>query len=183
MQLCEKETVLNGHIFREIRKIGNREHQTAIIYTHPTMPLLNIAKRMFARWQQENYFKYMIAEYSLDYLYQYGIEEIELSKKIVNPAHRSFANQYKKEKEKLGRLDKELVKNLKLDLENSIDTLQENLKNKGKLVERIEQKRIEVAELFEKKKQIPYKITLQELVEDKRYYTLKKESAYFMATL
>lgn len=183
MQLCEKETILNGHIFREIRKLGNGEHQTAIICTHPNMPLLNIATRMFARWQQENYFKYMIADYSLDHLYQYGIEEIELSKKIVNPAHRSIANQYKKEKEKLGRLEKELVKNVKLDLENSIDTLQENIKNKGKLVECIEQKRLQVAELFEQKKQIPYKITLQELPEDKRYNTLKKESAYFMATL
>lgn len=181
--LCEKEVTLNGHSFREIRKLSSSKHQTAIISTHPSMPLLSIATRMFARWQQENYFKYMIADYSLDHLYQYGIEEIELSKQIVNPAHRSVANQLKKEKEKLGRLEKELVKNIKLDLENSLDTFKENLKTKAKLVENIEHKRIKVAELKEQKGKLPYKITLQDLPDDKRYNTLKKESAYFMATL
>lgn len=183
MLLCEKEKVLNNHTFREIRKLSDSNHQTAIISTHPKLPLLNIATRMFARWQQENYFKYMIAEYSLDHLYQYGIEEIELTKQIVNPAHRNIANQYKKEKEKLGRLEKELIKNIKLDLESSLDNFKENLKSKARLVEKIEQKKVIVAQLLEHKKQIPYKITLQDLPEDKRYNTLKKESAYFMSTL
>lgn len=183
MLLCEKQVVLNGHKFREIRKLSESNHQTPIVCTHPSLGLHQIATKMFARWLQENYFKYMIADYSLDHLYQYGIEEIELSKKVVNPAHRSISNQHKKEKEKLGRLEKELLKNVKLSHENCIDTFRINVESKVKLVESIEQKRLIVSQLKAQKDSLPYKITIAELPEDKRYNTLKKESAYFMATL
>jgi exonuclease VII small subunit len=183
MQLCEKEIELNNHKFREVRKLSDSKHQTSIISTHPFMTLITISIRMFARWLQENYFKYMIADYSLDHIYQYGVEEIEISKQIVNPAHRSVSNQYKKEKEKLGRLEKELVKNVKLDIESSLDTFKENIESKAKLVEKIEEKRQKVTDLLAKKKDIPYKITLQDLPKDERYNTLRKESTYFMATL
>jgi hypothetical protein len=183
MHLCEKEVELKGHIFREIRKISDSNHQTAIITTNPTMELAKVAVRMFARWLQENFFKYMMADYSLDHIYQYGVEEIELSEEIVNPAYRSIYNQHKKEKEKLGRLEKELVKNVKLDQDSCLDTFKQNVTNKAKLVDSIEQKRIVVADLKEKRDKLPKKITLADLPEEGRYTTLKKESSYFMATL
>jgi hypothetical protein len=35
MQLCETTSELGGHWFREIRRLGEGDHQTAIITTHP----------------------------------------------------------------------------------------------------------------------------------------------------
>ena len=96
---------------------------------------------MFNRWLQENYFKYMLAEYNLNHIYQYGVEAIDDSKQVVNPAYRNLANKLKREKEKLGRLEKDLVKNINLDKDDSLDIFKKNIATKATLVQKIEAKK------------------------------------------
>jgi len=60
MQLCEQETELGGYWLREVRRQGDTGHQTSIVTTHPTLELPFIAGRMFGRWSQENFFRYLI---------------------------------------------------------------------------------------------------------------------------
>jgi len=50
MQLCEMGTALSECWFREIRKLSDNGHQTAIITTHPSLSVELIASRMFSRW-------------------------------------------------------------------------------------------------------------------------------------
>jgi len=88
MRLCEKETVLDSHTFREIRRLNPGGHQTAIITTNPVLQTAAIAGRMFARWSQENFFRYMIQDYDFDKMLQFGIEVIDPEKKVVNPQYR-----------------------------------------------------------------------------------------------
>jgi len=88
MRLCEKETVLDSHTFREIRRLNPGGHQTAIITTNPVLQTAAIAGRMFARWSQENFFRYMIQDYDFDKMLQFGIEVIDPKKKVVNPQYR-----------------------------------------------------------------------------------------------
>ena len=60
MDLCEQETELGGYRMREIRRLGASGHQTAVITTHPYLKTRQVAGRMFARWSQENFFRYLI---------------------------------------------------------------------------------------------------------------------------
>ena len=46
MQLCEMGTLLNGTWFREVRKLSGDGHQTAIITTHPSLPLQTVAVKI-----------------------------------------------------------------------------------------------------------------------------------------
>ncbi|MBL0026648.1 MAG: hypothetical protein IPO98_17365 [Saprospiraceae bacterium] len=85
MYLCEKDYERNSKKYREIRKLGTSGHQTSIITTHPTMNILHIALYMFNRWTQENFFKYMMANYNFDQIIEYGTESIDPEIKIVNP--------------------------------------------------------------------------------------------------
>ena len=39
MPLCAKDTELGGHMFREVRRLSESGHQTAIITTHPNLGL------------------------------------------------------------------------------------------------------------------------------------------------
>ena len=71
MLLSQNPIELNGCKFREIRCLTTREHQTALIATHPTLPIDKVAPTLFNRLQQENFFKYMLADYSLDHLVEY----------------------------------------------------------------------------------------------------------------
>lgn len=72
MKLAEQETSLNGCTMREVRKISDEKHQTSIVTTNKILPLTLIAAYMFGRWVQENFFRYMRQEYSLDKIIQYN---------------------------------------------------------------------------------------------------------------
>ena len=58
---------------------------------------------MFGRWVQENFFRYMRQEYSLDKIIQYGIEQIDDDFKVVNREYSNITYRIKKEREKLFR--------------------------------------------------------------------------------
>jgi ribosomal protein S10 len=183
MQLAEKPIELNGCKFREIRCLASREHQTALITTHPTLDMATTALTLFNRWQQENFFKYMLADYSLDHLVAYGTEPIDLASKIVNPAYRVINYQLKKEREKLQRLKATLLKKVNLNTTEQLDQFKESIETKANLLIQIEAKQKVVEQLLINRNKIPAKITLRELPEEKRYTKLKTESAYFMSTL
>ncbi|NJK94892.1 MAG: hypothetical protein HC905_08235 [Bacteroidales bacterium] len=60
MDLCEKKVELGGYVFREVRRLSQNGHQTAIIANNPILQAKEVAGRMFARWSQENFFRYLI---------------------------------------------------------------------------------------------------------------------------
>jgi hypothetical protein len=74
----------NGLWMRQItRRVG--EHQTAILTTRHDLPAAILARRMFDRWKQENFFKYMRDEFDLDGLYEYGADEDDPLRETPNP--------------------------------------------------------------------------------------------------
>jgi transposase len=60
-------------------------HQTPIITSLRAAPAARIAALMFARWRQENLFKYMGAHHGLDEIVSYGAEPADPDALIANP--------------------------------------------------------------------------------------------------
>ncbi len=86
MRLAERGAMLGGKIWvREIRKLRETGHQTSIISTDYLRNLTKTAAIMFARWSQENFFKYMRENYSIDALVDYSTYNIPESTKVVCP--------------------------------------------------------------------------------------------------
>jgi hypothetical protein len=50
---------------------------------------IEVAYRMFERWRQENFFKYMREEFLLDALVDYWIEPEDPTRSIPNPERRA----------------------------------------------------------------------------------------------
>jgi hypothetical protein len=105
MQLCEMGTQLDGHWFREIRKLSENGHQTSILTTHPSLSLPDTAVKMFSRWSQENFFKYMISDFDFDRMIEYGTEPVDQKRSIPNPQYKQLTYQIKKAREKKARLE------------------------------------------------------------------------------
>ena len=59
---------------------------------------------MFARWCQENYFKYMRTHYGLDKLSDYSVETITEPTQVVNPVYRDLDGKVRSQVGKLGRM-------------------------------------------------------------------------------
>jgi hypothetical protein len=74
----------SGMTVRQITRLKGT-HQTPIITTRRDLPAEVLAARMFGRWSQENFFKYMRQEYDLDALAEYGAEEDDPLREIPNP--------------------------------------------------------------------------------------------------
>jgi hypothetical protein len=65
-------------------------HQTAIIGTDYKCLIDDGVPAMFARWGQENFFRYMLAEFGLDLLADYSTEVFPCRIPVVNPAWRTL---------------------------------------------------------------------------------------------
>jgi hypothetical protein len=81
LQLAERGTRLsNGLWVREVRKRSAGGKQTAILSTDYRTDYTRLAASMFARWSQENFFRYMRQHYGLDRLVEYGTDPVFLGK-------------------------------------------------------------------------------------------------------
>ena len=94
MKLAERRVTLsNGLEVREVRRLCAAGHQTSVVSTDEWSNLAYIAARMFARWCQENFFRYMRQQYSLDRLVDYDTQSLPDTTQVVNPAYRAVDSQ------------------------------------------------------------------------------------------
>jgi hypothetical protein len=104
MKLAERGVWLGHKLWvREIRLLSSSGHQTAVISTDFKSDRVQIARRMFSRWAQENWFKYMIEHFGLESLVTYQLEPVSETTRVVNPAARALAAQIKSKATQLTR--------------------------------------------------------------------------------
>jgi len=88
--LAERPLVLSGGFeVREVRRLTESGHQTSIVTTRTDLPVLEVAKRMFNRWRQENFFRYMRHEFDLDHLPAQAAEPADPGRRVPNPARKA----------------------------------------------------------------------------------------------
>src|SRR5208337_3384432 len=68
---------------RQITVLRDDGRQTVIVTNRTDLTAVEVVRRLFRRWGQENYFKYMAAEFALDDLVEYGVEEV--SQEVTRP--------------------------------------------------------------------------------------------------
>ena len=71
---------------REVRRLCDDGHQTSVMTTRRDLSLKTVALRMFSRWQQENFFRYMRHEFALDHLPTTAVEPADPERSVPNPA-------------------------------------------------------------------------------------------------
>jgi len=71
------------------------QRQTQILCNRYDLDPAELAYRMFGRWKQENWFKYMGEEFALDVLADYGTQPDDPDRPVVNPAWRMLDRQVK----------------------------------------------------------------------------------------
>lgn len=178
--LCEQKVVLGGHTFREIRCLNEGGHQTAIITTNEDITLAEVASKMFSRWSQENFFKYLIADYDFDKMVQYGSEAIDENKKIVNPEYRKINYKIKKLAEKIQRKVATFYKIAERINEKDIDEIPKLTRKQIQSMEGITELKNEKEILTNQRSAMQPKITLKEMPDLTRLNKLKPESKLFI---
>jgi hypothetical protein len=86
-----RTTLLPGFRMREVRRLCAGGHQTAILTTRADLPIESVAFRMFERWTQENFFRYMRQHFALDALVTYAVEPADPERTVPNPERTGLA--------------------------------------------------------------------------------------------
>ena len=90
---------------RQVTRLADDgRHQTPIITSRQDLSPLEVATRMFDRWKQENYFKYLREEFALDALLEYDVVPADPLREVPNPARRNIDNQLREAKATLAEL-------------------------------------------------------------------------------
>jgi len=176
MQLYEGIITLGGHQFREIRKLNEDGHQVAILTTHPDLAKEQIATRMFGRWVQENFFKYLISDYDFDKIICFGVEPIDVEQQVVNPEYRKLSNRIKKVQEKIQRLEAKFYPLLDQVIDKPLEQIPKLTTQQGKYQQRIEQLETQKSALLKERSKHRSRIKVKHMATEKQYNQLKTES-------
>ncbi|MDR2971443.1 MAG: hypothetical protein LBU83_05890 [Bacteroidales bacterium] len=180
MKLAEQEfcSADGKYPMREVRRLCKDGHQTSIVTTNKILTIIMIASQMFARWVQENFFRYMRLEYDLDKIIQYTTDELDGDIKVVNVEYNNITYKIKREREKLSRRRSKLYE---YDQKNPLEESDESenkkwMKKRLVIIEDIQSVEEQIESLVGQRKKIPYKIPISQMPENCRYNQLHKES-------
>jgi hypothetical protein len=168
---------------REIRKKSKAGHQTSIITTNYSLSIILIGLYMFARWSQENFFKYMMQEFGIDTLVSYYKENISDTSILVNPEYRTLESLRKKLTSKLNRIKAKFSTLVLADTPIDKRKLEKYITQKEELKTEIDQYEIEIEKVKKQKKDVPYKIPFGELPENEKFDNVINQRKHFLDTV
>jgi hypothetical protein len=183
MKLAERGVRLSNNLWlREIRKLTDSGHQTSILTTNFQAPMTTLAVSLFARWSQENFFRYMREHYSLDRLMEYGTEPIPDAISVINPQWRKLDSQIRSKAGQRHRLAAQFGA-LALS-EDPTESLVKGFQlRKGHLQEEIQVLDLEIDNLKQLRKKTEHHIPVKSLPEGDRFTRLRTERKHFIDTL
>jgi hypothetical protein len=183
MKLAERGTQLSNWFWvREIRKLSDGGHQTSILATNFGMPMTALAPSLFARWSQENFFRYMREHYGLDSLCEYGTEPVPDAIQVVNPQWRKLDGQIRS---KIGQLHRQEAQfgALALSEDPTNSEVQGFQQRKAQFREDIESLDRQIDQLKQSRKDTPHHIPVKLLPEEDRFTRLRTERKHFVDTI
>jgi transposase-like protein len=183
MKLAERGTRLsNGLWVRQVRKLSAGGKQTAILSTDYVADYTRLAASMFARWSQENFFKYMREHYGLDRLVEYGTEAVPDSVRVVNPAWRQLDSQIRA---LTGQRQRLLVQFAAHGLQGELSEAEVTRyqQKKAQLQEEIEHLGKQLEQLKRQRRETAHHVTIGELPEAERFSRLLPERKHFLDTI
>ena len=183
MKLAERGAQLSNRLWlREVRKLTESGHQTALLTTDLQAPMTALAVSLFARWSQENFFRYMREHYSLDRLVEYGTEVVPDAIEVVNPQWRELDSQIRSKNGRRQRLVAEFGA-LALSGGLSEEDVQDYEQRKGQLQEQIQCLELDIAQLKAQRGETAHHIPVKSLPEEERFTRLRTERKHFVHTI
>ena len=165
-------TARSGLWVREIRKLTESGHQVSLISTVFGESALEDSVRLFSRWSQENFLRYMMEHFAIDLLNEYRTEEIpETKRPVVNPKWRELDRRRRSVKSKLTHRQARFAA-LTLHPESDEAAQAKWEKRKAELVEAIEQFEKELTDINDQLKTTPGHLKWDELPEAEKFERL-----------
>ncbi len=150
---------------RQVTRLCDGGHQTTVITSRWDLRDIEVAYRMFERWRQENFFKYMREEFLLDALVDYQIEPEDPTRTIPNPERRALDKEILAARADLARVERELGAAAANNAEHRRPTMRGFKIAHGRLGKQLRKARAHLSRLLDQRRNIPKRVEVRELNE------------------
>jgi transposase len=166
--LADQEVrLLQGKLrLRQVTRLMENGHQTPILTSRRNLPAAQVAYRMFDRWRQENFFKYLREEYALDALVEYATVPDDPTREVPNPAWAAVDAQLRQAFAHLDRLQAEYGLEALTNLEDQRRTMRGFKTAQGKLGQKIWSVWQRVEQLQKRRATIPRRVPVQTVMDE-----------------
>ncbi len=183
-ELAERSTELvPGFRMREVRRLCANGHQTAIVTTRTDLPIAVVAYRMFERWTQENFFRYMRQHFALDALVTYAVEPADPERTIPNPKRKTIAKALTLSRAALTELEQTYGQQARANPEAQRPTMRGFKIAQGQLSHRISALETKCHRLKARLAALPKRVPVKAVLEEAEIVKLAPEAKHLTDTI
>jgi hypothetical protein len=163
--LADQEVrLLQGKLrLRQVTRLADDGHQTPILTSRRDLLAALVAYRMFERWRQENFFKYLRDEFALDALAEYAVEPDDPTREVPNPAWAILDARLRQAYARIDCLQAEYGLEAFTNLEQQRRTMRGFKIAQGKLGQQIWEAWQRVEKLAARREKVPRRVPVQSL--------------------
>ena len=165
--LADQEVrLLKGKLrLRQVTRRMENGHQTPILTSRRDLSAAHVAYRMFDRWRQENFFKYLREEYALDALAEYAAVPDDPNREVPNPTWAALDAQLRQAWARVDRLQSEYGLEALNNLEQKHRTMRGFKCAYGKLGEKIWAAWQRVLQLEKRRAAVPRRVPVRNAID------------------
>jgi len=168
-----------GFWMREVRRLCDNGHQTSVMTTRQDLELLEVARRMFARWSQENFFRYMRHEFDLDHLPSHRVEPADPERSVPNPAIQEKRQQLEQLRAQLAKAQRAYGEKALDNPERKRPTMRGFKIAHGQLAGEIRKLRATCQQLEAEIRALPQRVEVRTLLDEKDIVRLEQQRKVF----
>jgi DNA-binding CsgD family transcriptional regulator len=148
---------------RQVTRLSADGHQTQILTSRWDLRDIHVAYRMFERWRQENFFKYMREEFLLDALVDYQVEPDDPTRTVPNPARRVLDQEIRAARAAVTTLEQAYGAAAVDNAEARRPTMRGFKIAHGRIGKPLRAARARVAELVARRRALPQRVEVRDL--------------------
>lgn len=167
--------VIKGFRMREVRRLCADGHQTSVMSTRRDLSGKDVALRMFSRWQQENFFRYMRHEFALDHLPTTKAEQADPERTVPSPVVKQKKRELAAAKARLQAAEQAYGQKAYENPEQKRRTVRGFKITQSKLGRKIRDLRQTCERLKAEIKQLPTRVPVREVLDGKPVVQLERE--------
>jgi hypothetical protein len=159
--------LLKGKLrLRQVTRLDDAGHQTQVITSRWDLKDIEVAYRMFERWRQENFFKYMREEFLFDALADYQVEPDDPTRTVPNPERKKLDKEIRSVRAEVTKFEQAYGAAAIDNSENRRPTMRGFKNAHGKIGKELRETRQHLAKLQGRRRGLPKRVEVRDLSKD-----------------
>lgn len=150
---------------RQVTRLTDGGHQTQVITSRWDLGDIEVAYRMFERWRQENFFKYLREEFLLDALVDYQVEPDDPIRTVPNPERHALDKKVRSARADVAKLEQAYGAAAVDNPEERRPTMRGFKIAHGKIGKPLRVARERLAELLARRRALPQRVEVRDVSE------------------